>query len=81
MSAFIKEMINGLVKAYIQQTLKNDEECKVQKKTYLEDNCWLVGGADMGVKEPQKKALEINQMWLADNDHSSMECSAKKLLP
>jgi hypothetical protein len=79
MTAFTKDMINGLVKAYIQQTLKNDEECKVQRKTYLEDNCWVVGGADMGVKEAQK-ALEITQMWLANNDHSSMECSARKFL-
>jgi hypothetical protein len=35
MTAFTKDMINGLVKSYIQQTLRNDEECKVQQKTYL----------------------------------------------
>lgn len=61
MTAFTKDMINGLVKSYIQQTLKNDEECKVQKKKYLEDNCWVVGGADMGVKEAQK-AQEVVQL-------------------
>lgn len=79
MTVFSKDMINGLVKSYIQQTLKKDEECKVKGKTYLEDNCWVVGGADMGVDEA-KCALGITRTWLANNDHSYMECSAKKLL-
>lgn len=79
MKTFTKDMIGRLVKTYIKETLRNDEECQVKKKPLIADNCYVAGGADMGVKEA-KSALDVAERWLIDKVHTFRECSAEKLL-